>query len=66
MVETPVGRRPTRTTAASWAQSRGDYGTTVPSTSGSSVDAELPVMAVKSMVAVATVKMPPPAPILKG
>ena len=38
----------------------------MPSTSLSRLDAKLPVIVVKSMVAVATVKIPPPAPMLKG
>ena len=41
-------------------------GTIVPSTSLSRVDAVFPVIEVLSIVAVATVKIPPPAPMLSG
>jgi hypothetical protein len=37
-----------------------------PSTSLSSVEARLPEMDVKSIMAVATAKIPPPAPMLSG
>ena len=42
------------------------HGVIVPSTSLSRLEAKLPVIVVKSMVAVATVKIPPPAPMLSG
>ena len=37
----------------------------MPSTSLSRLEAKFPVIVVKSIVAVATVKIPPPAPMLK-
>ena len=42
------------------------HGEIMPSTSLSRLDATFPVIIVKSMVAVATVNIPPPAPMLSG